>query len=52
LITLVSILKSWERWINSSIDSAGINSEFRERWINSHIDNPGINIEYRGKMDK
>jgi len=52
LITLVSLVKSEERWTNSLIDNAAINIEVRERWINISIDNAGINIEVRGKLDK
>ena len=49
MITLVSIVKSGERWTKSRIDNAGINSEFRGKMDN---ENAGIKSEVRGKMDK
>ena len=51
MITLVSIVKSGERWINSRIDNVGIKCEVRGKMDNILINNAGINSEVRGNMD-
>jgi len=52
LITLVLIVKSGERWINSRIDNAGINSKVRGEMDKESIENVSFNSDIREKMDK